>query len=88
MLCCMITNSDHVIHFLTGKFIYRLRTVTGDVNTDLPHYRDCVRPNVAGMQTGAEDLEAIPGFVSQESFSHLAARDIARANYEYFLFLH
>ena len=88
MLCGVITNSDHVVHFLAGKLIYRFRTVTRDVNANLPHYGDCVWPNVAGVQTGAEDFEAIAGLVSQKSFSHLAARDVACANYEYFLFLH
>ena len=59
MLCCVITNSNHVIHFLTRKLIYRFRTVTRDVNADLAHDCDRMRTHVARVQSGAEDFEAI-----------------------------
>jgi len=80
MLCGMITNSDHVIHFLAGKLINRFRTMIRDVNANLLHYLDRVWPDVTWVQAGAENLEAITSFVSQESLSHLAARHIACAH--------
>jgi hypothetical protein len=69
----IVANRNYIIELFPGEFIYRLRTMAGDVYANLTHSLDRQRSNVAGFDTGARDLEPVASVVSQEAFGHLAS---------------
>jgi ribosomal protein S13 len=75
----VIANRDHVIKLLIQKFIDGLRSMLGDVDPNLTHRIDRLRPYKACHNARTENFKPIAGQMTQESFSHLAARRVAGA---------
>ena len=74
---------NHVVEVSPYKLIYRFRPVGGNVNADFRHRLDSLRANVRRPGAGREYLEAVPSFVAQQAFRHLAAGGISGAEYQH-----
>src|SRR2546426_2635557 len=59
--------------------------MTGDIDPNLVHDRDCLGPDKAWRNPGAEYFKAIAGQMTQQAFGHLAARRVAGAEKEHAL---
>lgn len=67
------------IELPASEFINRFRTMPGNVDADLGHRFDRLGTNLRRLDTGAFDLKSIAGYVTQNSFSHLAAGGVSGA---------
>ncbi len=54
-----VADGEDIFELLAGKFIYRLRTASCDVDSDLRHRRDSIRVESDGTRTRAEYVELI-----------------------------
>jgi hypothetical protein len=75
----VIANRNHAIKLLIQKLIDGLRSMLRDIDPNLTHRLDGLRAHKAGRNARAENFKPIAGQMTQESFSHLAARRVARA---------
>jgi hypothetical protein len=75
----VVANRDHVIEWLAGEFIDRLRAVARNVDSDFLHNRDGFGPHQARLRAGALDLITAAALVPKQAFAHLAARRVASA---------
>src|ERR1700676_396524 len=78
----VVADGQDVIELLAVEFIHALGTVAGNVDTQFPHGRNGLRPNLARFSSGAEHLKAVSGVVTQEAFGHLAPGRISSAENE------
>ena len=69
----VITNGDHAIEVLAGKFVNGFRAMARYVDAQLLHHGDRLRAHLRGLGPCAEYLETITGIVPQQAFGHLAA---------------
>jgi hypothetical protein len=60
----VIANREDVIEGLALKFVNMLGAVAGDVDAQFAHDSDCFGTNMAGVGSGAEDLESIARVVA------------------------
>lgn len=75
----MVTNRENVIETLSHILFYRLRTASGNVDSDFSHGLDRIWIESCRTSARAENLEAISRHVTQQTFRHLAASRVARA---------
>jgi hypothetical protein len=78
----VVADSYHVIERLPGKLVDRFRSVRTDIDVDLPHRLDRLRPDEAGDGAGTVDIEAVAGNVPQKTLGHLAAGGVSGAEDE------
>jgi len=69
----IVTNGENVVERLAGELVDAFRAMARDVDAQLSHGRDRFRSNLARLDPGAENLEAISRIVPQQAFSHLAS---------------
>ena len=81
-LASVIADREHEIERLVREFVHVLGAVAGDVDPELRHHGDGFRPHAARAGSGAENLEAIAGVVTQQAFRHLAAGGVSGAQNE------
>src|ERR1039458_8756451 len=69
----VIAHGDHVVEGPAGEAIDVLGPVAADIDAELRHHGDGLRPDTAGAGTGGVYLHAIAGHVAKQSLRHLAA---------------
>jgi hypothetical protein len=82
----VIANSQDVVELLIGELGHRLRVVTGNIDSNLPHCLNGLGANLSGMRSSTGDLESISCIMPEQTFRHLAARGIARTENQDALF--
>ena len=76
----VVANRDHIIELLLRKRVHGFGFVFGDVDTGFTHSPDGEWMDVTRrFRARAEDLEPIARERTQETFRHVAAAGIARA---------
>jgi len=73
----VVTNRDDAIKRVMGKLFNGLRAVVGDIDADLVHGENRFGAHETRRRASAEDVEAIAGHMTEESFGHLTAGGIA-----------
>src|SRR5581483_11969566 len=76
---CVITNGEDKIEVLPCEFVYGLRPVSRDVDTDLLHRCNGIWIETSRTRSCAEYLELISRDMSQQTLRHLAASRISSA---------
>src|SRR5262249_35279868 len=82
----VVADGDDVIEFLPGEFVHRLRPVAGNIDPDLTHCLNRLRPHGARLHAGAVDFEGLAAVVSQNAFRHLAPGGVSGAENQDTLF--
>jgi hypothetical protein len=76
---CVVADGNNVVEALPLELIHMFGAMAADVDADLVHRGDGLRPYRARLGPGTFHLEYIPGIVAQQSFRHLAPGGIAGA---------
>src|SRR5207244_8453186 len=60
-LTCVIADRNYIVKGSVQKLIQRLRAMIRNIDPDLIHHRDSLRPKVGGKGAGAENFKALAG---------------------------
>jgi heme-degrading monooxygenase HmoA len=81
----IVTDRDDAVEIMAREFINRFRPVAGNVDSDLSHNSYGFRSNGAWRCACARHLITGPAFATEQTFSHLAASRVPRAQNKYSL---
>jgi len=73
-LAGIVADGNHVIEWLSLKFIHILRAMPGNINPQLAHDGYRLRAHEARFHSSADNLETLPRIMPQQPFGHLASR--------------
>src|SRR5438132_956990 len=83
----MVADRDNVIELLSGKVVYRLRALAGNVDADLAHHTDGFRSDLSRVRSRRENLTQVTSFVPEQTLCHLAPSGISSAKNQHTWFI-
>lgn len=75
----IVANSDDVVEVLFDKMIEDLGCLIGDVDLELAHHFDRLRPHICSYSTSTENQEIGVVKPAQQTFGHLRTSGVVRA---------
>src|SRR5215469_8447171 len=78
----IVTDGYYVVERLSCEFVQGLGPVSRDVDANLLHNRDCLRPHGTGFGSSAENIEVVTDLRAKQSFTHLAPCRVTGAQHE------
>jgi len=68
-----VADGDYVVEFFIYKFVYILRSVIRDIDSDFSHHFHASRMQAFGLSTRAVHVKSITRHTPKQSLRHLAA---------------